>query len=50
MTYENHLRKLKLPTLAYRRKRGDMIGAFKLTSGLYDTAIILFELFIFSFI
>jgi hypothetical protein len=33
MTYENRLRKLKLPTLAYRRKRGDMIEAFKLTSG-----------------
>jgi hypothetical protein len=39
MTYENRLRKLKLPTLAYRRKRGDMIEAFKLTSGLYDTAL-----------
>ena len=34
MTYENRLRRLKLPTLAYRRKRGDMIEAFKLTSGL----------------
>jgi hypothetical protein len=31
MTYENRLRKLKLPTLAYRRKRGDMIEAFKFT-------------------
>jgi hypothetical protein len=40
MTYENRLRKLKLPTLAYRRKRGDMIEVFKLTSGLYDTALL----------
>ena len=39
MTYENRLRKLKLPTLAYRGKRGDMIEAFRLTSGLYDTAL-----------
>jgi hypothetical protein len=39
VTYENGLRKLKLPTLACRRKRGDIIEAFKLTSGLYDTAL-----------
>ena len=39
MTYENRLRKLKLPTLAYRRTRGDMIEAFKLSSGFYDTAL-----------
>ena len=25
MSYEDRLQKLKLPTLAYRRKRGDMI-------------------------
>jgi hypothetical protein len=39
MTYEKRLRKLKLPTLDYRRTRGDMIEAFKLTSGLYDTVL-----------
>ena len=39
MTYEKRLRKLKVPTLDYRRTRGDMIEAFKLTSGLYDTAL-----------
>ena len=39
MTYENRVRKLKLPPLAYRRTRGDMIEAFKLTSGLYDIAL-----------
>ena len=39
MTYENRRRKLKLSTLAYRRKRWDMIEAFKLTSGLYDAAL-----------
>jgi hypothetical protein len=34
-SFSYRLRKLKLPTLAYRRKRGDMIETFKLTSGLY---------------
>ena len=39
LSYEDRLRKLKLPTLTYRRLRGDMIEAFKLTSGLYDQAL-----------
>ena len=29
LTYEERLRKLDLPTLAHRRKRGDMIEVFK---------------------
>ena len=36
LTYENRLRRLKLPTLEYRRYRGDMIEMYKLTHGLYD--------------
>ena len=36
MSYEDHLQNLKLPTLAYRRKRGNMIETYKITSGTYD--------------
>ena len=32
LTYPERLRKLKLPTLAYQRERGDMIQTFKLTT------------------
>ena len=32
------LRQLRLPTLAYRRLRGDMIETFKITHGIYDSA------------
>ena len=37
LTYKQRLQSLKLPTLCYRRYRGDMIEMFKLTHGLYDT-------------
>ena len=37
MSYEERLRKLKLPSLRYRRMRGDMIEVFKIISGIYDT-------------
>jgi len=36
LTYENRLRKLKLPTLTYRQVRGDMIDVYKFLSGKYD--------------
>ena len=39
MSYEDRLQKLKLPTLAYRRKRGDMIETYKITSETYDTTL-----------
>ena len=39
MSYEDRLQKLKLPTLAYRRKRGNMIEIYKITSGTYDTTL-----------
>ena len=34
--YEKRLRKLKLPTLAYRRYRGDMLEMYKMTHKKYD--------------
>ena len=35
--YENRLRTLKLPSLYYRRARGDMIEAYKFTHSIYKT-------------
>lgn len=36
MSYEQRLSKLELPTLAYRRIRGDMIETYKIVNGSYD--------------
>ena len=36
LSYEERLRQLKLPTLAYRRLRGDMIELFKMVTGAHD--------------
>ncbi|KAK3097078.1 hypothetical protein FSP39_006174 [Pinctada imbricata] len=46
LTYEDRLRKLKLPTLKFRRLRRDMIETFKITTGVYDPRVTkdLFEL------
>ena len=33
ISYPDRLRKLKLPTLTYRRARGDMMETYKLLSG-----------------
>ena len=38
-SYEERLRILNLPTLTYRRLRGDMIEVFKFTSELYDSSL-----------
>ncbi|KAK3090353.1 hypothetical protein FSP39_011129 [Pinctada imbricata] len=38
LSYPERLRKLKLPTLTYRRYRGDMIELYKITSRKYDTS------------
>ncbi len=35
-SYEERLKLLKLPTLQYRRIRGDMIEVFKMMDGYYD--------------
>ena len=37
--YEERLERLKLPTLAYRRTRGDMIEVYKLLQGKYDSDV-----------
>ena len=36
LSYQHRLEALKLPTLQYRRHRGDMIEMFKLSHGYYD--------------
>ena len=36
LSYPERLRKLKLPTLAYRRIRGDMIQVYKIMNDFYD--------------
>ena len=36
LTYPERLKRLKLPTLAFRRIRGDMIEAYKFIHGIYD--------------
>ena len=36
LSYEEHLRKLELPTLSYRRLRGDMIEVYTIIRGHYD--------------
>ena len=37
LSYEERLRKLELPTLSYRRLRGDMIEVYKIIQEHYDT-------------
>ena len=37
--YEERLQRLKIPTLAYRRTRGDMIDVYKLLHGKYDSDV-----------
>ena len=38
LEYEQRLAQLKLPSLEYRRCRGDMIESYKITHGMYDTS------------
>ena len=44
LKYEERLRKLKLPTLIYRRIRGDLINVYKYTNNIYDINSDLFSL------
>ena len=39
LSYEERLKKLKLPTLKYRRLRGDMIEVYKILHGVYDKRV-----------
>jgi hypothetical protein len=39
LEYEERLRALKLPSLMYRRLRGDLIEAYKLTHGFYNVDV-----------
>ena len=39
LPYEERLRQLRLPTLRYRRLRGDLIEAYKMLNGLYDDGV-----------
>jgi ribonuclease P/MRP protein subunit RPP40 len=39
LSYMDRLRRLKLPTLSYRRVRGDMIELFKILTGKYDPEV-----------
>ena len=39
MSYQEKSQYLKLPTLAYRRMRGDIIQVYKMISGIYDETV-----------
>jgi hypothetical protein len=39
MEYSDRLKKLKMPTLKYRRLRGDMIETFKIITVIYDNEV-----------
>ena len=39
LSYEERLKILKIPTLKFRRLRGDMIETYKITTGVYDSKV-----------
>ncbi len=39
LSYPDRLKRLKLPTLAYLRARGDMIQCYKIRHGIYDALL-----------
>ena len=41
-TYKDRLKRLKLPTLKYRRIRGDMIEVYKILTNKYDSGVNLY--------
>ena len=40
LSHQEHLIQLKLPTLKYRRLRGDVIEVFKILNKIYDTSLV----------
>ena len=44
LTYEQRLEKMKLPSMCYRRLRGDLIEMFKYTHNIYKLSDSLLEL------
>ena len=45
LSYEERLKKLQLPTLRFRRLRGDIIEVYQMLSGIYDPSLrILFDI------
>ena len=39
LDYKERLKRLNLPTLSYRRLRGDMIESYKILTGKYDSSV-----------
>ena len=44
LTYEQRLEKMKLPSMCYRRQKGDLIKVFKYTYNIYKLSDSLLEL------
>jgi len=42
LTYKDRLKRLKLPTLKYRRIRGDMIEVYKILTNEYNSRVNLY--------
>ena len=49
LSYPERLQKLGLPTLAYRRARGEMIEVFKIISNIYDYGRAAFKRMVLTF-